>query len=320
MNTEQSAPAPDSTVSIEDRVSAALFGTPVKQPKAPVAPQIPDAPEPSQEADAPVAEEPEQEAASEEAPQAPETFEFEAEDGEKIVLPKKLEKALMQARDYTQKTQNLSLKEKQAEFVIEQARIANFRVEFEKEAAHELQQLAAYDSVLSQPLKLDGLSEGDATKTFLQRSQWKEEREAIAKTLREKHQQWVQKTDAALKDLASKADATVRQRVPNWNADTWKAISEHAKADGYSDVELSSINDPRHKLTLWKAQQYDAIKSKASKAVVEAKSVKTTPSNPMPQHVKDQLNFRKQLAKTAPGSPERNRTVEQRAGALFAKR
>ena len=316
MNAEQ--PQGDSTASIEDRVGAALFGSPVKQPKAPPAPQIPDAPEP-EEAEAPSPEEPEQEAASDNAPQAPETFEFEM-DGEKFVLPKKLEKSLMHERDYTQKTQELSLQRKQAEYVQEQARIANFRVDFEREVATELQKLQAYDSVLSQPLNLEGMSEGDATKTFLQRAQWKEEREALAKTIREKHQQWAHKTDQALRELASKADETVKQRVPNWNADTWKAVAEHAKNEGYSDIELNSINDPRHKLTLWKAQQFDALKAKASKSVVEAKSMKTTPTNPMPQHVKEQLNFRKQLAKTAPNSPERKQTVEDRAASLFSKR
>src|SRR6185503_4216071 len=185
MSTEQ--PSGDSTVSIEDRVGAALFGSPVKQPKAPAAPQIPDAPEPAEAgADAPNPEEPEQEAASDadgSAPQAPETFEFEME-GEKFVLPKKLEKSLMHERDYTQKAQELSLQRKQAEYIQEQARIANFRNEFEKEAGPEFQKLAAYDSVLGQPLNIDGLSEAEATKVFLQRAQWKEEREVIAKTLR----------------------------------------------------------------------------------------------------------------------------------------
>lgn len=306
MDTQEQPAAPDSNVSLDDRISAILNGSPTNEP----------------EVTAPAIEEPEQqEAASEEvdasqAPQVPETFEFEI-DGEKYVLPKKLEKSFMHERDYTQKTQNLSLKEKQAEHVLEQARIANFRAEFEKDAAIEIQQLAAYDSVLSQPLKLDGLSEGDATKTFLQRAQWKEEREAIAKTLNEKHQQWAQKTEQALKDLAAKSDDVVRSRVPNWNADSWKAVSEHAKSEGYTDVELGNITDPRYKLTLWKAQQFDQLKAKATKTVVDAKSVKTSPSNPMPQHVKEKLAFRKEVAKFKPGSQEQQKVAEARIAKLF---
>lgn len=303
MSTEQpTVSAVDSTVSIEDRIGA-VFGD--------------DTPEPNEPVQAPATDDPSQEAAStEEAPQTPETFEFEI-DGEKYVLPKKLEKSFMHERDYTQKTQNLSLKEKQAEYVLEQARIANFRQEFEKEAGPDLRKLEAYDQVLSQPVDWASLTTDQKIERMAQDAQWRKEREALANTLREKHQQWAQKTDTALKELSSKADETVRQRVPNWNADTWKAVSDHAKADGYSDVELNSINDPRHKLTLWKAQQFDALKAKATKTVVDAKTVKTTPSNPMPQHVKDKLAFRKEVAKHKPGSQGQQQAVEARIAKIF---
>lgn len=313
MNTEQ--PATDSTVSVEDR-AAALFapgGFLGGEPKKPA---------PKQEVRHEEQQEPEPEAAipeESEAPQTPETFEVEI-DGEKFVLPKKLEKSIMQERDYTQKAQNLSLREKQIEHIQEQARIANFRVEFEREAAQEFQQLQAYDAVLGQKVDWSQLTSDQKIERMALESQWQKEREAIARSLQLKQQQWVEKTDRALKELAAKADETVRQRVPNWSADTWKSIAEHAKQDGYSDVELNSITDPRHKLTLWKAQQFDSLKAKATKTVVDAKSVKTTPTNPMPQHVKENLNFRKQVAKTAPNSPERKQVVEARIGGLFAKR
>lgn len=307
MNTQEQ-PGTDSNVSVEDRVSA-LFGDP--KPKQQMIPQESDAPEPEQT-----------EAASDPedgAPQVPETFEFET-DGEKYILPKKLEKHISQERDYTQKSQNLSQKEKQVEFLQEQARIANFRADFEREAHEEFQQLQAYDSVLKQTVDWNSLSTDDKVSKMAQLSQWEKERESIANKLREKHQQWATKTDTALRELQSKADEAVKQRVPNWSDSTWKEISEHAKSEGYTDVELKAINDPRHKLTLWKAQQFDALKAKATKTVVDAKTVKVTPSNPMPQHVKDQLNFRKQLAKTAPNSSERKQTIEARVASMFSKR
>lgn len=304
MNTQEQ-PVTDSNVSIEDR-AAALFSDP--KPKQQI-PQEQGAPEPEQT----------EAASDDDAPQVPETFEFET-DGEKYVLPKKLEKHILQERDYTQKSQNLSQKEKQVEFLQEQARIANFRADFEKEAHAEFQQLQAYDSVLGQRIDWNSLSTDDKVSKMAEISQWEKERESIANKLREKHQQWAQKTDQALRELSSKADEAVKQRVPNWSDSTWKEISEHAKAEGYTDVELNAINDPRHKLTLWKAQQFDALKAKATKTVVDAKTVKVTPSNPMPQHVKDQLNFRKQLAKTAPNSSERKQAIESRVANMFTKR
>ena len=309
----------DSTVSIESRAAAALFGDPT--PKQAPAPQQRQQQAPEPEAEAPADEEVEatQEAAGEEtAPQTPETFEFDM-DGEKFVLPKKLEKAFMQEREYTQSKQNLALREKQIEHIQQQARIANFRAEFEKEAAPEFEQLKAYDAVLAQKVDWSQMTSDQKLERMALESQWTKEREAIARSIQQKHQQWAQKTDAALKDLASKSEEIVRQRVPNWNADTWKAITDHAKKDGYSEVELNSIHDPRHKLTLWKAQQFDALKAKATKTVVDAKTVKTSPANPMPQAVKDKLAFHKALSK-ATDPMQRKHLVEAQVGKLFAKR
>lgn len=323
MNAEQPAAGQDSTASVEDR-AAALFGPggflggPSAEQKPKPAQPRPQQLEAAADEQGEQAETNEQEAASDDAPQAPETFEFEIE-GEKFVLPKKLEKAVMQERDYTQKSQSLSLREKQIEHIQQQAKVANFRAQFEQEVGPEIEKLRAYDTVLAQEVDWSSMTSDQKIERIALQNQWEKQREALARSIHQKQQQWSDRTDAALKDLAAKSDEIVRQRVPNWNADTWKAISEHAKQDGYSEVEINSINDPRHKLTLWKAQQYDALKAKATKTVVDAKTVKTSPTNPMPQHVKEHLNFRKQIAKTAPNSIERKSAVEARIGRMFAK-
>lgn len=296
-------------VSLESRAAAIFGGEPIKKP------QLPPQAEPEVEATSP---EPEvSETAEETQEAAPESFEFEYE-GEKFVLPKKLEKAVMQERDYTQKSMSVAEERRRIEVLQEQARIANFRQAFESEVSAEIQQLNAYDAVLKQPVDWSSMSTDEAFRRKLQIDQWKDEREAIARSVQSKHQQWEAKTRQALEELNSKADEVVSKRVPNWNADTWKAIREHAKADGYTDIELGEIRDPRHKLTLWKAQQFDQLKAKATKTVVDAKTVKAGPSNPMPQHVKDNLNFRKQLAKAAdPG--QRKQVVEARVAGLFKR-
>lgn len=307
-NGMQGQPQGDPSASLESRAASIFGGPPLKQQQAPAPEQEPEAAAP----EAGVSE------AAEEQQDAPESFEFDYE-GEKFVLPKKLEKAVMQERDYTQKSMTVAEKERRMELLQEQARIANFRQAFEAEASQELQQLSAYDAVLKQPIDWSSMSTDEAFRKKLQMDQWKDEREAIARSLHGKHQQWEQKTKQALDELNSKADAEVSKRVPNWNADTWKSIREHAKADGYTDVELGEIRDPRHKLTLWKAHQFDQLKAKATRTVVEAKGVKAGPSNPMPQHVKDNLNFRKQLAKTDGNPLQRKQVVENRVAGLFKR-
>jgi hypothetical protein len=317
MNTQavtEQAPAP----SVEERAAAALFGSP-KQKVAPGAPPAPAATEEPDEAAPPTAElaegetEPTPDA---EAPAGEETFEFEHE-GEKWTLPKKLEKAIQNNRDYTQKSQEIANQRRALEVLNEQARTMSLTREFESSVAQELQQLAAFDQVLGQPMDTN-LSEADLLRSMVQRNQWKEQREAIARSVNGKHQQYLQSYEKAQGELKAKALEAVTKRVPGWNDALWTQIREHAKADGYTDTELASINDPRHQITLWKAQQYDNLRTKATKTVADVKSVKTTPSNQMPQHVKDKLAFNKALSK-ANTSHERKNLVENRLGAFFRK-
>jgi hypothetical protein len=322
MNTPQGQPAgadgvsgADPVVSLETRIGALLHDGPPAKARAPKQQQAPVM-EPEGEPTAPEGEVSE---TGESQESAPDTFEVEYE-GEKFVLPKKLEKAVMQERDYTQKSMAVAEKERRMELLQEQAKIANFRQAFEAEVAPDLQQLNAYDAVLKQPVDWSSMTTDEAFRKKLQLDQWKDERAALAQSLNVKHQQWGEKTRKALEELNSKSDEVVSKRVPNWNAETWKTIREHAKADGYTDTELGEIRDPRHKLTLWKAKQFDELKAKATKTVVDAKGVKTTSSNPMPQHVKEKLAFRKQIAGTAPNSFERKQAIESRVAGMFEKR
>lgn len=308
----EQGPAP----SIESRIEAMMLGKPKPEIKqAPKEAPI-EAAEP--EGEAPEAEETEAPEAQEATPTAEDLFEIEV-DGETFALPKKLEKAVLQERDYTQKTQSLAEQRKQFELLHEQARIASFRQEFEAEASAELQQLQAYDAVLKQPIDWTSMSTDEVIRKKLQLDQWKDEREAIAKSLQSKHQQFEKKTQDALKELKAKAQETISKRIPNWSEAEAKAIRDHAISDGYTEAELNSIIDPRHTLTLWKARQFDLLKAKATKTVTDVKTVKTTPSNPMPQKTKELLNYRKTLQKTQPNSPERKRAVEERIASIFSR-
>jgi hypothetical protein len=300
--------------SIEARASA-IFGDAPKAPKNPVEPQAKPEEQPQETGEAPDPEtvETQQEG---DAPATEETFDFEA-DGVTYAIPKALQKAFQQQKDYTQKTMEIAEQRKAFELLHEQARIANFRQAFEAEAATELQQLQAYDAVLKQPVDWASMSTDEAFRAKIQRDQWKDERDAIAKTLQGKYQQHEKNIQDAMREFKAKALDTVSKKIPNWGEATQKAIREHAIAEGYTAAELDSIVDPRHTLTLWKAQQFDQLKAKATKAVADVKTVKTTPSNPMPQHVKDKLNFRKALSKAQPG--EKRKLVEARAAQIFSR-
>lgn len=306
--TGEQGPAP----SPEERVAAA-FGNFMgfEEPK-------PEAPEQSTEA--PEAA-PEEAAEATNEPTAEEFFEFEAE-GKKYQIPKELEKNFLQHKDYTQKTQAIAEQRKTYETLAEQARIANMRAEFEQGIAQELEQLRAFDTVLSQQSQIDwsSMSTDEILKRKLQIDQWKEQRDSIKQQLEGKYREWNAKRDEAVKGLKAKAAEVAATRIPGWNEAVQKAVKEHALTEGYTEVELDQAGlDPRHWVTLWKAQQFDQLKAKAKSTVSDVKSVKTTPANPMPQSVKDKLAFNKQVQKTAPNSSERNKLVEQRAASLFSR-
>ncbi len=322
------------TASIEERAAALFSDAPPKAQQKPVQsqPATPKA-KPAQEVEQHVEEaggdegeapdtqsvETQQTEGTEDAGNAPateETFDFEV-DGTVYALPKALEKAVKQQKDYTQKTMEIAEQRKTFELLHEQARAANLQREFSASVAEEIQQLQAYDAVLKQPVDWSSLDTNEAFRRKLQIDQWKDEREAILKSVQAKHQEFTQKQEAAFRDFKAKAVETISKRIPNWSEATQKAIREHAIADGYTESELNSVSDPRMTLTLWKASQYDQLKAKAQPAVNAVKTVKTTPSNPMPQHVKDKLNFRKQIAKAQPN--EKRKLVEARAAQIFSR-
>lgn len=254
-------------------------------------------------------------------PTAEEFFEFEA-NGKRYQIPKELESNFLQHKDYTQKTQAVAEQRKTFESLTEQARIAGLQMAFQQEVAQELNQLQAFDAVLQQQNQIDwsSMSTDEILKRKIQIDQWKEQRDTLQAQLQGKYQEFAQKRDAAIKDLRKKANDVAAQRIPGWNEALQKAVREHAVSEGYTEAELENAGlDPRHWVTLWKAHQFDQLKAKATKTVNEVRSVKTTPANPMPQHVKDKLAFNKQVQKTAPGSSERARLVEQRVASLFSR-
>jgi hypothetical protein len=263
---------------------------------------------------------PEEAETTAEAP-AEEFFEFEM-DGQKYQLPKSLEKAVMQERDYTQKSQETAKQRKTLEVLHQQQTVQQMQREFEQSVAKELQQLQAFEAVLSQSgtLNWSQMTTDEAMRQKIQLDQWKEQRDQIARDLQVKYQQFGEKRNQAIEGLKAKAQEVAAQRIPNWSEATQKAVKDHALTEGYTESELNQAGlDPRHWVTLWKAQQFDLLKSKATKTVTDVKSVKATSSNPMPQQVKDKLAFNKAY-KAATNPIEQKHLVEKRIGAMFAKR
>lgn len=294
--------------SVEDRI-ASMFGPPVKAaPKeAQEAPQTEEEPTATAEA---AGEEPV------DATPVEETFEMEV-DGEKFTLPKKLEKGFLQEKDYTQKSQTLAEQRRSLEMIQRQQRIASMNADFEKETATEAQQLKALKWALDQPIEWAALNTEQKLERSLQLQEWERNRVKLESSIEDKRKDWGSKQAAEISKLRAESLETIKKRIPGWSETTAKELRDFGLAQGMTDEELNSIIDPRHVQILWQAQQYEKLKGAATRTVQSAKAVKTTPSNPMPQQVKDKLAFRKEVSKHAQGSQTQQALVKDRIARIF---
>lgn len=299
--------------SVEDRIGQLFAERVAKAPgKAPAEPQE----APSEPVTASEPQEAPEEAASE-ASTVEEVFELEVE-GEKYALPKKLEKGFMQERDYTQKSQALAEQRRAVELIQQEQQLAKLQEEFRTSTQNEQQQLQALEYVLSQPVDWNALSADEAFRAKMKLDGWREQKAALEKAIGEKRRDWESKQTEAYRKLVHDSLETIGKRIPGWGPSLAKQVTDHALSEGYTDHELRRANiDPRLAVTLWKAQQYDALKAKATPTPSTAKVVKATSTNPMPPQVKDKLNFRKAMQKAKPGSPEARKLVEARAAKVF---
>jgi len=290
MENELNAEAP--VASVEDRVANIL---------APEQPEV------------------EQEAATQEAETVPETFELDVE-GEKFVLPKKLEKGFMQEKDYTQKSQSLAEMRKDVERQFAQIKLAQTEAQFHQSVKQETDQIGMLDAVLEQykTLKWQGMSTDELVRKKLEMDQYRDMRVALDNQIKAKRAQFEQTYTQELEKLKGEARETLKKRI-NWSDETDAEVRGYARELGITDAEYDGVFDPRHKQILWEASQYRKAKATAQPAVQQVKAVKTNPSNPMPQQVKEKLNFRKAVERTQNDPIGRRAVLESRVEQIFRR-
>lgn len=295
---EQAAPA--DSPSMEDRVSA-LFEKPIPETEAPE--QTTEEPEATSEAPAET---------------APDFEEVEYE-GEKYQVPPKLKEAIIRQSDYTKKTQEVAEQRKLIEHKEEQLKIAAMQRDFEQYVQNEVSELRELDSQLKMYDNINWreVSADDRSLYMLEMNRLEKLRNAKVAEIEGKNKEFTAKVQEQVQGLKNQAQKLLKERIPQWNEATAKETRDWALSNGFTESEINSISDPRHAELLWKAYQYDKARTSAQPAVAQAKSAKVSASNPMPQDVKDKLNFRKQLAKAPKGSQEHRRILEARAAKIF---
>lgn len=304
---EQGSPeqptADSGSLSLEQRIENKFGGGPQELP--------PDEPQEEVEATG--------EASEQEAEPTEETFEFELE-GTKYALPKKLEKAVLQERDYTQKSQQLAEQRRAVEIQQQQFKQLELRQKFNNDVAAEIKQLHMIDAVLEQPVNWQSMSTDEAFRHKIQLDDLRSQRDKLTQAVQSKYSEFQQQSQKQAQELQAKTLEALRQKIPNWDDKLAAQVTTHMREQGFTDADFESFNThPKYVLAAWKAMQYDQLQAKATATVQQAKTLKSTSSKPMPQQTKELLNYRKALSKAPQNSPERKRLLEQRAASIFSR-
>lgn len=290
------------TESLPDRI-ASMFD-PGQPEEADYVPQA----DPEVEGDEPEAEE----AASE-----PDVVEVEI-DGETFALPKKAAEAAMRHADYTRKTQELAEQRRQVEFAQKALETAKIEREFHDAAATELQQIQMVENHLAQLQNLDirQLSTDEKLDHIVAMQQTERLLSSLKGSVDKKRSEFTAKQQASLDGLKKEAKEVLSKQFPGLTDETLAQVDTFAKSLGYSDQDLGLFRvDPRATAVLIKAMKFDQLQSKAT-PVAKTPVIKPGSSNPMPQQVRDKLNFRKAMAK-ATDSQSKAKLIEQRLGNMF---
>jgi len=297
---------PETESSIADRAAEAFLGR---------EPATDDSPEtvPTNEASADEAPAPES---------APDTVEIEY-DGERYSIPKSLEKAILQERDYTQKSQEVAEQRRKLEARQAQQDIYAREREFEQSIREESMQLSAMDAWLEQQKKTDwaSLATDDLLRKRIEIDGVKERRDELAKTVDSKRSEFEESVKKSTAELRQKSLEALSKSVPNWSDATLKAVRERAESEGFTGDEIDRIMlDARSAKVLWKAAEYDRLKAATGKASQAASAappiVKPGAVKQMQPAVKNDLALRKQQS-TAKTSSEKARIIAQRLEARF---
>lgn len=180
--------------------------------------------------------------------------------------------------------------------------------------------LTILDAAIAQAAQLNWseMPMEQAFRTKMELDKYKEQRAALADSLKSKEQEFFTKAEQSFKQIREQVREQISKSLNGYDE---KVLAEWAQGEGLTSQELEGVlADPRSARIAWKARQYDALQAQKSAATEKAKAappvIKPSSTRPMPDAVKDKLNYRKALAK-APDASTKAKVIEQRLAKMF---
>lgn len=270
-----------------------------------------EAPPEQEESEAPAAVSEDTEAAPEAETPEPDVAEVEYE-GKTYQVPPELKEAIITKGDYTQKTQELANQRRIVEAQQEALKSAALEKQFHESVKDEISQLQSLDANLKlyDQLNWRDMSSEDLMRHKFELDNLKEKRQELVNSVNGKYGQFTQTMKAHEQEVIKKGEEVLAKAIPKWGNETKKAIVDYALKQGYTQQELNAMVDPRVAITLWKAQQFDQLKTTAQKAPVKTTPVvKPGAVNTMSDADKGRLAFQKQM-KSAKTSQDKAKAIE----------
>lgn len=225
---------------------------------------------------------------------APETVEWEADDGTKYELPANIVPSLMKNKDYTQKTQAVAAEKQALEQAKQEWEAEKQRDEEDLRLDAEIHRLSDLDGQYAK-LDWDRLAEEDMDLARRRQFEHDRVRAQLADIKGQKEQRTAersQKHQETILRRIEEAEQYAAANIPNWGAQKSKEIWDYALADlGYDEATLRNNLDGKLMKAIHKAYIGDAALKRAQKPgkkpaqatqplkKVEAKSGPTTRRN-----------------------------------------
>lgn len=244
-------------------------------------------------------------------------------DGETFRIPKKLEKAILQERDYTRKQQELADQRRQVEHERKVGQAHVMERQFHESVSGEIKQVEALDGYLKHLEGIDvrALPIDDQIAHLAELSRVPRQREMLVRHVEGKRAEFEKGVQEKINEIRQSAREALSKQIPGLNDEVMNSIRTHAKSLGFTEQDADGIlSDPRSSSVLYKAMRYDQLQANKDaamkKATAASPAIKPGASNPMPQQVRDKLSFNKAM-KSAPNSQAKARLIEQRLANSF---
>jgi len=197
-----------------------------------------------------------------------EEVEFE---GGKYQIPPQLKAALMRQQDYTQKTQEIA---ERARMVALQTQRQQIEAQFQKAVGAEQQTLHELEAAIRQYEQVNWgqLDTDTLVKTKHNLDMLKERRDQVKGDVEGKRRDFESQLHGVQQEAMRRANEALSRSIPKWGPEVQKELSTFAQSEGFTDVELSSINDPRLIKLMYKASQWEKLQAGKSIAGKRASS------------------------------------------------